>query len=229
MFLHKQAGSGRPNFWTYESPAAGSIVASAPATTGGTIYPLSPPYMAYNPNVTYNSSKAMNWSGDWTIELALINPTTTSGSSNWNGVFQVGSGTSSLVLQLFSSTSLTLTFRNATQSMATSLAGYPLTWLKIVIMQSGSTTYMYVNGSQVASSAFSADPDTLTGSAFILGAAPQYWTGKVLGCYDNIRISNIARYTPGGRITVPDTLTLDSNCWFYTSFTNTWLPDTGMI
>jgi len=120
-----------------------------------------------------------------------------------------GAGTSGLVFEFGSSTpdtaamqcefsSGTLTFKPIGAS-STFFAIQPNTWNYIAAVKTGTTYYLYINGTRNTSSTGTA---ASTGQIINIGARNGGSTAPITGYLSNFRVSNTARYT-GTTMTVP--------------------------
>lgn len=102
------------------------------------------------------------------------------------------------------------------------------TWVNIAVVKRNPSQYdLYMNGSKQGSINALVEPPVVEGDAITLNIATVTGGGPAFdGYFDQIRVSNIARYTsnfvPSTTPFVPDEYT-----WFLTGFENTWEPITG--
>lgn len=141
-------------------------------------------------------SKSLNLSGDFTIEgwcmrlnkadgMTWLSASTTVATwqiQNWGSTTHPSFDLSGLVV-------------------ATSSIENPAnTWIHYALVRSGSTVKMYLNGVEACSSTSS---DDLSCSGLMIGNGPNETNVESPCCWENIRISNVARYTsnftPPGR------------------------------
>lgn len=187
-----------------------------------------------NSYVKYTNNIAGTWDQytieGWIVALSKNSWAASSSTREWS----IGVGTNRIVIQFIPNDAtsqflLSSVYYDGTgnqQLVGSSLLSMG-TWIYFALVkQNNNSRYLFINGSQVAIQTLYRDeqPGTTSGTALRFGSEANVNTTMPM-LYDQVRISNVARYLPGDTFTPPTTaFTNDVNTWFLTSWENTYVP-----
>ena len=250
MFAHNQTYCNPPNQpiqtnWSIATNNGVTIVPTysyngfyAPAKVGNSLAYFNSTSTTNANYITYNNTIPIIWTNQWTIEFWMVTGTAFVSNSwtpltvgiqdsyhyaltfNSNVVFDGGTGANNYVTtELVDSGNTGFTFGGG--SVATTKLSPPTFYYFTVVQENYESRKFYINGNLVATETGAIDltPNTTSSFALKLNNAAGAWSGGL----DQIRISNIARYT--SNFTPPTTaFTNDVNTWFLCSFDNGFTP-----
>jgi hypothetical protein len=130
---------------------------------------------------------------DWTVE-AWVYPTTINATDYWFS--QYAAGVSGRTTFYYTATGAVGLFINTGPSFTTSASAVTAnTWTHIAWVRNGSDHRIYINGVDSANASASG---TITQSYnFVVGAQDTAGSNGTIGYMDEVRVSNVARYTSG--------------------------------